>query len=30
VRRAVVWEERCPYEDEHDATDCTVCGYLGM
>jgi hypothetical protein len=30
VRRAVVWEERCPYEDEHDACDCTVCDYLGM
>jgi hypothetical protein len=30
VRRAVVWEERCPFEEYHDATDCGTCSYLGQ
>jgi hypothetical protein len=29
VRRAVVWVEVCPYEDEHDAMPCEVCSFLG-
>jgi hypothetical protein len=29
VRKAVIWVEVCPYEDEHDATACYLCGHMG-